>query len=59
MVVTESRIICGTYDKGIIIQSLTNPRDTEVLKGHSGTVYCLGYLKSGGHTRLFSGKSCR
>ena len=55
MVVTDSWIICGTYEKGIQMHSLHNTRDSHVLTGHSGTVYCLGFYTSAGHTRLFSG----
>ncbi|KAL5257600.1 hypothetical protein ACHWQZ_G012503 [Mnemiopsis leidyi] len=59
MVVTDSWIICGTYEKGIQMHSLHNTRESHVLTGHSGTVYCLGFYTSAGHTRLFSGANDR
>ena len=54
MVVTDSWIICGTYEKGIHVHSISSPQ-SHILTGHTGTVYCLGYYTSGGYTRLFSG----
>jgi len=54
MVVTDSWIICGTYEKGIHMHSTTS-EDSHILTGHSGTVYCLGFYTSSGYTRLFSG----
>jgi len=58
MVVTDSWIICGTYEKGIQMHSLHNDQ-SHVLTGHTGTVYCLGFYTSAGHTRLFSGANDR
>jgi len=55
LLVTDQWIICGTYEKCIHIFSRTKPREGTTLTGHSGTVYALGVLTSGGLSRLFSG----